>query len=562
MGWLPRYQRIDLRSDLAAGMTVGAMLVPQAMAYALLAGLPPEVGLYAATIPVIIYALFGTSRQLAVGPVAIVSLMTASALASVVEEGSAEYLEAAALLALMVGVVHLILGGGRLGFLVDFLSHSVLVGFTAAAALIIGFSQVKHVLGISVPRQEHFIDTVREVVSAASETHGATAVLGTAALIVLLVLKRAAPRFPAALLVVAGSVVAVRLFDLEDNGVSVVGDIPDSLPAFGLPELSGSLISDLAVTAVVITIVGFMESIAVAKVYARRHRYDVEPNSELIGLGAANVAAGLFGGYPITGGFSRTAVNDSAGARTPLASLVTAAIVLATIAFLTPLLTSLPNAALGAIIIVAVVGLIDIAEMRHIVAVKRSDLIGLSVAFIATLVLGIEIGIGVAVVASMLVVFARMSTPHTAVLGHVDGTTTYRNVARFPEVDTDDGIRIVRIDAAVSFVNASKMKRLVTEHAQSLTREPRALILDAGGINDLDATGAEMLAELIPEIEALDVAFHLAEVKGPVRDVMHRAGLWGQFGDRIHASTHDAVLSVSGETPPAPHRRLLGVDER
>jgi len=542
---------------------VGAMLVPQAMAYALLAGLSPEVGLYAATVPVVIYALFGTSRQLAVGPVAIVSLMTASALASVVEEGTAEYLQAAALLAIMVGVVHLVLGGGRLGFLVDFLSHSVLVGFTAAAALIIGFSQVKHVLGVSVPRQEHFIDTVGEVFSAASETHGATAVLGLTALVGLLVLKRVAPRLPAALLVVAGSIVAVRVFNLEDEGVRVVGDIPGSLPAFGLPDFSGSLIGDLAVTAVVITIVGFMESIAVAKVYARRHHYEVEPNSELIGLGAANVAAGLFGGYPVTGGFSRTAVNDTAGARTPLASLVTAGLVLATIAFFTPLLTTLPNAALGAIIIVAVIGLIDVAEMRHIVAVKRSDLIGLSVAFIATLVLGIEIGIGVAVVASMLVVFARMSTPHTAVLGHVDGTTSYRNVARFPEVEIDEGIRIIRIDAAVSFVNASKTKRLVWGHAQALTESPRALVLDAGGINDLDATGAEMLAELIPDIEALDVAFHIAGVKGPVRDVMHRAGLWEEFDDRIHASTYDAVLAIRGR--PALRRQLLrrmGVDER
>jgi SulP family sulfate permease len=563
MGWLPGYQRADLRSDVAAGLTVGAMLVPQAMAYALLAGLSPEVGLYAATVPVVIYALFGTSRQLAVGPVAIVSLMTASALASVVEEGTAEYLQAAALLAIMVGVVHLVLGGGRLGFLVDFLSHSVLVGFTAAAALIIGFSQVKHVLGVSVPRQEHFIDTVGEVFSAASETHGATAVLGLTALVGLLVLKRVAPRLPAALLVVAGSIVAVRVFDLEDEGVRVVGDIPGSLPAFGLPDFSGSLIGDLAVTAVVITIVGFMESIAVAKVYARRHHYEVEPNSELIGLGAANVAAGLFGGYPVTGGFSRTAVNDTAGARTPLASLVTAGLVLATIAFFTPLLTTLPNAALGAIIIVAVIGLIDVAEMRHIIAVKRSDLIGLSVAFIATLVLGIEIGIGVAVVASMLVVFARMSTPHTAVLGHVDGTTSYRNVARFPEVEIGEGIRIIRIDAAVSFVNASKTKRLVWGHAQALTESPRALVLDASGINDLDATGAEMLAELIPDIEALDVAFHIAGVKGPVRDVMHRAGLWEEFDDRIHASTYDAVLAIRGR--PALRRQLLrrmGVDER
>ncbi|NCG24321.1 MAG: STAS domain-containing protein, partial [Actinobacteria bacterium] len=276
-----------------------------------------------------------------------------------------------------------------------------------------------------------------------------------------------------------------------------------------------------------------------------------------------NVAAGLFGGYPVTGGFSRTAVNDTAGARTPLASLVTAGIVLATIAFFTPLLTTLPNAALGAIIIVAVIGLIDVAEMRHIVAVKRSDLIGLSVAFIATLVLGIEIGIGVAVVASMLVVFARMSTPHTAMLGHVDGTTSYRNVARFPEVEIDEGIRIIRIDAAVSFVNASKTRRLVWGHAQALTEPPRALVLDAGGINDLDATGAEMFAELIPDIEALDVAFHIAGVKGPVRDVMHRAGLWEKFDDRIHASTYDAVLAIRRR--PALRRQLLrrtGVDAR
>ena len=532
------------------------------MAYALLAGLPAEVGLYAATIPVIIYALFGTSRQLAVGPVAIVSLLTASALAPLVEEGTAAYLATAALLALMVGVIHIVLGLGRLGFLVNFLSHSVLVGFTAAAAIIIGFSQAKHIFGISIERKEHFYETVREVVDNLSATNSTTLVLGSVSLASLFSLKRFAPKLPAALVVVVGSILAVQLFNLEDRGVKVVGDIPDKLPAFGLPDFDGSLMGTLLPTAFVITIVGFMESIAVAKVYARRHRYEVVANSELIGLGAANVAAGLFGGYPVTGGFSRTAVNDTAGARTPFASLITAGIVLVTIAFLTPLFASLPNAALGAIIIMAVTGLIDTAEMRHIAQVKKSDLIGLSVAFFATLILGIELGILVAVVASVLVVFARMSMPHSAVLGHVDGTTSYRNVERFPEAQTIEGVHIVRIDAAVSFVNAVNVKKLILDHADQITQEPRALVLDASGINDLDATGAEMFHDLLNEIASHNVELHLTDVKGPVRDVLRRSGIWDELSDRVHTSTNDALTVIRAGQPAPADQRLHGIDER
>lgn len=564
VSWATRYDRSDLRFDAAAGLTVGAMLVPQAMAYALLAGLPPQVGLYAATIPVIAYALFGSSRQLAVGPVAIVSLLTATALAPLVEQGDG-YLAAAALLAVMVGVVHLVLGAGRLGFLVNFLSHSVLVGFTAAAAIIIGFSQAKHLFGISVDRTDHFYETVLAVVRGLDATHAPTLVLGMAALGGLFGLKRWLPGAPAALIVVVGSVLAVELLGLEERGVRVVGDIPDSLPAFAFPSIDGSLVGSLVGTALVITLVGFMESIAVAKTYARRHRYDVDPNAELVGLGAANVAAGLFGGYPVTGGFSRTAVNDTAGARTPLASLITAGVVLATIAFLTPYLSSLPNAALGAIIIVAVVGLIDVAEMRHIASVKRSDLIGLSIAFFATLVLGIELGIAVAVVASMLVVFARMSMPHTARLGRVAGTTSYRNLDRFPEATTLDGIAVVRIDAAISFVNAVNVKRLLLSATESEVESDPAvdvLVLDASGVNDLDATGAEMVNDVAIELAERGVDLHLADVKGPVRDVLRRAGIWEALGDRIHACTHEAVLAVTEHRPAPSDQRRFGIDER
>lgn len=556
--WAPNYDQADVRRDLGAGVTVGAMLVPQAMAYALLAGLPPEVGLYAATVPVVVYALFGTSRQLAVGPVAIVSLLTASALGPLVSEGSASYLTAAALLALMVGVVHIALGAGRLGFLVNFLSHSVLVGFTAAAAIIIGLSQAKHLFGISTERKDHFYETVLEIVDKLGDTNPATLTLGATALVVLFLMKRYLPRVPAALVVVVSSILAVEAFNLETRGVKVVGDIPDKLPAFGLPEFDGSLIGSLALTALVITLVGFMESIAVAKVYARRHHYEVDANQELVGLGLANVAAGLFGGYPVTGGFSRTAVNDTAGARTPAASLVTAAIVVITIVFLTPLFASLPNAALGAIIIMAVVGLIDVKEIRHIAAIKKSDLIGLGTAFVATLTFGIELGILVAVVASMLVVFARMSVPHSAVIGRLPGTSSYRNLDRFPEAETTPGIRVLRIDAAISFVNAVHVKRLLLASADSLVEEPRALVLDSSGINDLDATGVDMLHEVLTQLDDQGIALHLADVKGPVGDVLRRAGLWaGQLADRTHTSTNDAVQALAAnQTVTKPNATL------
>lgn len=560
--WSRNYDRGDLRPDLAAGVTIAAMLVPQAMAYALLAGLPPQVGLYASTVPVLAYAIFGTSRQLAVGPVAIVSLLTASALGQVVEEGSSGYLAVAALLALMVGAVHLVLGIARLGALVNLLSHAVLVGFTAAAAIIIGFSQVKHLLGISVERKTHFYETVSEVLRNLGGTHGLTLVVGLASFALLVGIKRLTPKVPGALVVVVASILAVEFFDLSSRGVQVVGDIPGALPTFGLPARSWGLIGDLAVTALVITIVGFMESVAVAKVYARRYRYTLDANQELVGLGAANVASGLFGGYPVTGGFSRTAVNDAAGARTPLASIVTALLVLVTIAFLTPLLSSLPNAALGAIIVSAVIGLIDIDEMRHIAAVKRSDLISLGVAFFATLALGIEIGIGIAVVTSMLVVFARMSAPHRAELGQVAGTTTFRNVERFPEVDTFPGIRIVRIDAALSFVNAVNIKAYLLGVADELDSGESAIVLDASGINDIDATGADMLHELLVEMQERRVTMHLADVKGPARDVLRRAGLWDEFANCIHPSTHEAVAVARG-LQKAPHcLRRSGVDER
>ena len=567
--WGPAYQRRDLKGDLIAGLTHGAMVVPQGMAYALLAGLPPGVGLYAATVPMILYAVLGTSRQLAVGPVAIVSLLVATALAPIVEQGTVGYVAAAALLALMVGVLHLLLAVFRLGFIVNFMSHGVLVGFTAAAAMIIGLSQLKHVLGVSIPRTEQFLDTGIEVAKVVSDTHLATLLLGLGCLMTLLLIRRFVPRLPGPLIVVIASTVITAVFGLADRGVATVGSLPGSLPAFAIPGLDVSLMRSLFSAALIITIVGFMESVAVAKVYARRNRYDLVPNQELVGLGLANVAAGLFSAYPVTGGFSRTAVNASAGARTQFASLITAGIVVLTLLVLTPLFESLPQAALGAIIIMAVVNLIDIREMRHIAQVKRSDLFTLAVAFFGTLLLGIELGIAVAVVASMLVVFARMSRPFTAVLGKVQGTTSYRNLDRFPDAEVTPGVRVVRMDAALSFVNASFTKKLLLEQAAQIEgtidgvgHGRRVLVLNCSGINDVDATGAGILDEVLDDLEDLGVELFVSDVKGPTRDVLVRAHLWDRFAGRVYATTDAAVRAAVGHDPPPESLRAAGIDER
>lgn len=560
--WGPRYDRRDLRGDLVAGATISALLIPQGLAYALLAGLPPQVGLYASIAPVIAYAIFGTSRQLALGPVAIVSLMTATTLGKLYEQGSDQYLAAAAVLALLVGAVHLVLRFGRLGFVTNFLSHSVLVGFTAASAVIIVASQIKHVLGISTPRTESVLETSIEVGKEIHNTHLATLALGTGCVVTYLLVKRFATRLPAALIVLLGSLVVMAVFGLEDHGVKTVGDIPSGLPGFGIPTFDGGALGSLAASAVAITLVGFMESIAVAKVYARRHRYEIDANQELFALGMANVTSGLFGGYPVTGGFSRTAVSDAAGTKTPLASIVAAGLIVLAVLYLTPIFSLLPQAALGATIIVAVLNLIDVAEMRHIAHVKRSDLIGLGISFVATLALGIERGMLIAIVASMLVVFARMSKPHSATLGRIPDSTSYRNVERFPEAEVTTGIEVVRIDAALSFVNAQHFKRLCLGRGEAITEPPRTLVLDCSGLNDIDATGADVLAEVITELDEAGVTLHLADVKGPVRDVLHRSGLWDRLAGRIHATPHQAVEMVRGLRSPPDSLRQAGVDER
>lgn len=540
--WLPGYGRAQLQGDAVAGLTVAVMLIPQGMGYAMLAGLPPIVGLYASLVPVAVYGLLGTSRQLAVGPVAMVSLLVAAGVGSIAAPGSDTYIAHAVLLALMVGVMQLFMGLARLGFLVSFLSHPVISGFTSAAALIIGFSQLGHLLGVRLPRSHLVHEILHQAATRIDEVHLITLGIGVASIAALLLAKRYRPMFPAGLAVVLLSSLAVWLLGLDARGVAIVGEVPAGLPAPRLPGIELAAVEALLPVAVTIALVGFMESISVAKSFARRNRYDIDASQELVGLGMANTVGALFGAYPVTGGFSRTAVNAQAGARTGMASLITAAVIALTLLFLTPLFYYLPSVVLAAIIMTAVVGLVDIAEVRHLWRVKRIDLVFWAVTFAATLALGIEEGILVGVSVSLLVFVARTTRPHVAVLGRLPGTDVYRNVARFPEAVTTPGVLVVRMDAQLYFGNIDFLKATLRKLEQASDAPLRAVVLDASGINQIDSSAASALEDLHASYQRRGVALYLAGVKGPVRDVIERAHLREAVGpERFTLRVHDAV---------------------
>jgi SulP family sulfate permease len=554
VSWLPNYRRENLQGDISAGLTVAVMLIPQGMAYALLAGLPPIIGLYASVIPLLIYALFGSSRQLAVGPVAMVSLLVASGMSGLAQSASAEYLALATLLALMVGVIQFLMGAGRLGFLVNFLSHPVISGFTSAAALIIGFSQLKHLLGVNLGRSNYIHTIIWSAIQRINEINLPTFLIGLGSIVVLLLVKRWKPVFPGALLVVVVSALMVWVFRLDAAGVKIVGEVPRGLPSMAMPRISIEQVTALLPIAVTIALVGFMESIAVAKSFAAKNRYEVNPNQELIGLGLANVAAGLFSGYPVTGGFSRTAVNAQAGAHTGLASIITAVVISLTLIFLTPLFYFLPQAVLASIIMVAVFGLIDIREVRHLYQIKRSDLLLLLLAFFATLLLGIEEGILISIVASLILVIKRTTRPHTALLGQLPETEIYRNTKRYPHALTIEGLLIFRFDAPLYFANVAFLKDRIEEIQVNATKPVRAIIYDAGSVTDVDSSAVTALKEIAENCRARGVTLYFSNLRGPVRDVLKRSGFYEVLGsDHFFYSTHDAVLHYLGKYQEVEH---------
>ncbi len=554
MSWLIRqipllktlraYDRTTARSDVLAGLTTAVMLIPQGMAYAMIAGLPAIYGLYASLVPLAVYALFGSSRQLAVGPVAMVSLLVAAGVGQLAETGSDAFVAYAILLALMVGALQLGMGVLRLGFVVNFMSHPVISGFTSAAALIIGLSQLKHLLGVSIPRSHHVHVIAAAAWSQIDQTHFLTLGLGAVAIAALVALKKLAPKFPRALVVVVLSTVLVWGLDLGNRGVAIVGDVPAGLPPLSVPTLDWGAARQLIGVAVAIALVGFMESIAVAKKYARDNKYEVDANRELVGLGLANVVGAFVGAFPVTGGFSRTAVNAQAGAKTNVAGLVTAAIIGFALLLLTPLFHFLPKAVLAAIIMTAVFGLIDVAEVKHLWRVKRSDLAMLALTFAVTLSLGIEPGILTGILASLAMVVLRSTRPHVAVLGRVPGTRAFRNIERFENATTTARVFAVRLDAQIYFGNVNFLKETL-DALEPKERAVHHVVVDASGINQIDSSGELAFREILEGYRARSIDFRLANVKGPVRDVLVRSGFVQDLGtDHLHLSVHDAMSVI------------------
>ncbi len=529
--WLSNYKKVQFKGDLAAGLTVGVMLIPQGMAYAMIAGLPPIYGLYASTLPLIIYALLGTSRQLAVGPVAMISLLTATGIGALAAGGTETYIALAITLALMVGLIQFLLGVFHLGFLVNFLSHPVISGFTSAAALIIGLSQLKHLLGIDLARSHHVHEILLEAFDKIEAVNLSTFLLGTIGIALIITVKKINKAIPGSLLAVVFGILVVITLGLTDNGVKIVGEVPSGLPTFAVPNFDWTTIQTLLPVALAISLVSFMESIAVAKAIQTKHKdYEVVPNQELIALGLANIGGSFLQSYPVTGGFSRTAVNDDAGAKTGMASIISAALIVLTLLFLTPLFYYLPNAILASIIMVAVFGLIDAKEARHLWATNRSDFWMLVATFVATLGLGIEQGIGIGVILSLAMIIFRTTRPHYAELGKVPGTHFYRNVDRFNQVEERKDLLIFRFDAQLYFANTNyfrdSLNTLVTQKGEAL----KTVILCFNSINNLDSSAIHMLEEVVADYRNNQVTVLFTGVKGPVRDAMERAHFLEKIG--------------------------------
>lgn len=556
--WAKTYDAATLSSDALAAVIVTIMLIPQSLAYAMLAGLPPEIGLYASILPLVAYAVFGSSRTLAVGPVAVVSLMTATAIGQIAAEGTLGYLDAAIMLALLSGVMLVLMGVFRLGFLANFLSHPVISGFITASAILIAAGQMRHILGVA-GGGDALPQILQSLWQQLEMTNPITAVIGlgvvgflvgsrrylTRILIALHIPKGLAGMLAKAapILAVATTIILADKLMLGAKGVALVGEIPQGLPSIGLPSFSLGLISTLALPALLISIVGFVESVSVAQTLAAKRRQRIIPDQELIGLGAANIAAGLSSGYPVTGGFARSVVNFDAGAQTPAAGVFTAIGIAFAAIYLTPLLASLPQATLAATIIVAVFSLVDFHAIKRVFAYSKSDFAAMAATIAITLVSGVEYGIVAGVLLSLLLHLYRTSKPHMAVVGQVPGTEHYRNVKRH-NVLTRPEILSIRVDESLYFANSrfleDKIAALIVEQP-----EIKNVILMCSAVNMIDASALESLEEINRRLSDADIGFHLSEVKGPVMDRLHRTDFLEHLNGKVFLSQHEAMNALA-----------------
>ncbi|CBI31747.3 unnamed protein product, partial [Vitis vinifera] len=555
--WIRTYRWRDyLQIDLAAGLTVGVMLVPQAMSYARLAGLEPIYGLYSSFVPIFVYAIFGSSRQLAIGPVALVSLLVSNVLSKIVDSSDELYTELAILLALMVGIMECIMGLLRLGWLIRFISHSVISGFTTASAIVIALSQAKYFLGYDIDRTSKIVPLIKSIIAGADEFSWPPFVMGSIILAILLVMKhlgktRKYLRFLRASGPLTGVVlgtVFVKIF--HPSSISVVGEIPQGLPKFSVPKSFGYA-KDLIPTALLITGVAILESVGIAKALAAKNGYELDSNQELFGLGVANICGSFFSAYPTTGSFSRSAVNHESGAKTGLSGIVTGIIIGCALLFLTPLFTDIPQCALAAIVVSAVMGLVDYDEAIFLWRVDKKDFLLWTLTSTMTLFLGIEIGVLVGVGASLAFVIHESANPRLAFLGRLPGTTVYRNIQQYPEAYTYHGIVIVRIDAPIYFANISHIKERLQEYEMkndgSTRRGPEVesvyfVILEMSPVTYVDSSAVQALKDLYHEYKSRDIQIAISNPNREVLLTLAKANLVELIGKEWYfVRVHDAV---------------------
>lgn len=559
--WSRTYDRATLTSDLIAAVIVTIMLIPQSLAYALLAGLPPEVGLYASIAPLLIYAIFGTSRTLAVGPVAVASLMTAAAVGQLAQQGTPEYLAAAITLAFLSGLMLTVMGLLRLGFLANFLSHPVISGFIAASAIIIAAGQLKSLTGVQV-KGHNLLEQLSSILAHPEGFSLPTSLIGLGVIVFLFwTRKRVKPLLKARgfsdrladtgakmapILSIAVTTGLVFALGLQNSGVAIVGDIPNALPRLALPTYDLALWKQVAMPALLISIIGYVETVSVAQTLAAKRRQRIDPNQELIGLGTANIGSALSGGFPVTGGFSRSVVNFEAGAQTPAAGAFTAVgIALATV-FLTPLLFFLPKATLGATIFVAVLSLIDLKTIRATFAYSKGDFAALATTVLLTLLEGVEFGILAGVAISLFLHLQRTSKPHFAVVGRLPGTQHFRNILRHA-VETDPYTLSIRIDESLYFPNARFLEDTINR-ALAANCAIRNVVLMCPAVNFIDSSALESLEALNARLKDSDVRLHLSEVKGPVMDRLTRSHFLSDLSGKIYISQNDAFEDLR-QTP-------------
>lgn len=549
LDWLPNYKKKNLQGDMSAGLTVGIMLIPQGMAYAMLAGLDPIHGLYAVTVPILLYAIFGTSRQLAVGPVAMVSLLTAAGIGALSPSSPEQYLLYALTLAFLIGLIQFGMGILRFGFFVNFLSHPVINGFTSAAAIIIGLSQAKHLFGIELPRSEYLQDIMVNIYQNIGGINWTAFAIGIGGIIIIKFGKKIHKSLPTPLIAVIFGILLVWGFGLTANGVSVLGEVPSGLPGLSSPSFSMETWSILLPIAITISLVSFAESFAVAKIIQGKHKdYKLDANQELIGLGMANFGAAFFMGYPVTGGFSRTAVNDQSGAKTALASIISVGLIIITLLFLTELFFFLPKSILAAVVMVAVYGLIDAKTPKLLWKTDRTDFLLLMITFVSTLTLGIVTGIIIGMILSLVAVLYKASRPHMAKLAQVPNTTIYRNTERFPDLIEGKDELFIRIDGQIYFANISFIQKKVEAWEKEKGENLKKVILNFESVISLDSTGAHEIEDWINNWHKKGIQVAIAGARGPVRDILVKWNMIEKLGeDYVFINMKDAVQFLNKE---------------